>query len=102
LALKQYEKMTAGATDTRIHRQQAFTLAKIGRELEAIPIFEEQMRQKPGDFYVHSAYISACTRVNELDRALAFYQDLAERYPKEKGLYGRIRRVQAAMNKKGG
>jgi tetratricopeptide (TPR) repeat protein len=99
LALKQYEKLASGVSDARIHRQQAFTLAKNGRELEAIPIFEEQMRQKPGDFYVHSAYISACTRVNELDRALAFYQDLAERYPEEKGLYGRIRKVQAAKRK---
>lgn len=93
LALKQYEKMAHTSSDISIHRKQAFVLAKSGREPEAITLMEELLRLNPKDFYIHSAYIPACKRIKQLDRALEFYQKLLESHPEEKSLYGRMRKL---------
>ena len=83
LALKQYEKIVNIASDPNIHRKKAFALAKSGREPEAIALMEELLKLNPKDYYVHSAYIPACRRVKQLDRAMEFYQKLLESYPAE-------------------
>jgi len=93
LALKAYEKLDQGAANPFIQRKQAFALAKSGREKEAIPIMEELLKEKPGDFYLNSGYQGACRRSGQLDRAIAFYNDLIERHPQEKSLYGWIKRI---------
>ena len=80
LALKQYTELSRSGSDHRIHRQQAFALAKSGKELEAIPIMEELLKLDPRDFYIHSAYIPACKRARQLTGALAFYQKLLESF----------------------
>jgi tetratricopeptide (TPR) repeat protein len=98
LALKQYEKIVHSTSNTSIHRKQAFALAKSGREPEAIALMEELLRLNPKDFYLHSAYIPACKRVKQLDRALAFYQKLLESHPEEKSLYGRMRKLKNLMD----
>jgi len=46
---------------------------------------------------VHTAYTAACRRANCLPRAQEFYQDLLRQHPEAKGIYGRLRRVAAAM-----
>jgi tetratricopeptide (TPR) repeat protein len=97
LALKQYEKIAHTATDPNIHRKKAFALAKSGREPEAIALMEELLRLNPKDFYVHSAYIPACRRVKQLDRAVEFYQRLLESHPTEKSIYGRLKKLKNEM-----
>lgn len=96
-ALAQYEKLAQSGPDPRIQRKEAFVLAKSGRELEAIPIMEELLRQQPSDVYVHSAYHAACRRVGRLAAALAFYQALIGLHPDLKNLYGHIRRIKKAL-----
>jgi len=54
---------------------------------------EELLRQDATNIYLHSSYASACRRAGLLERAEQFYVDLLERYPEEKGLYGRLRSV---------
>jgi len=93
LALKQYEKIVNIASDPNIHRKKAFALAKSGREPEAIALMEELLKLNPKDYYVHSAYIPACRRVKQLDRAMEFYQKLLESYPAEKSIYGRLKKL---------
>jgi len=88
-----YEKMAQGKPTARVERKRAFALAKSGREAEAIPIMEELLRQDAADVYVHSAYAAACRRAGMLERAEDLYVELLERYPEEKGLYGRLRNV---------
>jgi len=100
LAMKQYVGMTQIKADPRIYRKQAFTLAKSGREPEAIPLMEELLKLNPKDFYLHSAYIPACRRAGQLDRALTFYEELIETHPEEKQLYGRIRKIKNPLEKK--
>jgi tetratricopeptide (TPR) repeat protein len=97
LALKQYEKMVHTASDPNIHRKKAFALAKSGREPEAIALMEELLKLNPKDFYVHSAYIPACRRVKQLDRAMEFYQKLLESHPAEKSIYGRLKKLKNTM-----
>ena len=97
LALKQYEKLVNIASDPNIHRKKAFALAKSGREPEAIPLMEELLKLNPKDFYVHSAYIPACRRVKQLDRAMEFYQKLLESHPDEKSIYGRLKKLQKSI-----
>ena len=98
LALKQYEKMVHTGSDPNIHRKKAFALAKSGREPEAIALMEELLKLNPKDFYVHSAYIPACRRVKQLDRAMEFYQKLLESHPAEKSIYGRLKKLEKLMN----
>jgi len=97
LALKQYEKIVNIASDPNIHRKKAFALAKSGREPEAIALMEELLKLNPKDYYVHSAYIPACRRAKQLDRAVEFYQKLLESYPAEKSIYGRLKKLKNTM-----
>jgi tetratricopeptide (TPR) repeat protein len=99
-AVEQYEKMSQGAADPAVLRKQAFALAKSGREDRAVPLMEELLRLAPDDMYLHSAYLPACTRLGDVDRAWKFYHELLALHPQSKGLYGRLKRVQNAMEKK--
>jgi tetratricopeptide (TPR) repeat protein len=99
-AVEQYEKMSRGAADPAVLRKQAFALAKSGHEDRAIPLMEELLRLDPDDMYLHAAYLPACTRLGELERAWKFYHELLALHPRSKGLYGRLKRVQTSMEKK--
>jgi tetratricopeptide (TPR) repeat protein len=90
-ALKEYEKLEAQGAGHRATRQQAFLLAKTGKEREAIPLLEELLRADPRDMYLHSSYEAACRRVGEAERPIDFYQALLSLHPEAKGLYGRIK-----------
>ncbi len=92
-ALDQYAKLAAKRPHPRVTRKQAFTLAKSGRETEAIPLMEELLRLDPADHYVHAAYGAACGRADELDRAEAFYRELIAAHPEHKPLHGRLRKI---------
>ncbi|MEW6442389.1 MAG: hypothetical protein AB1640_15740 [bacterium] len=96
-ALGQYERLAASAPQTRIQRQQLFTLAKAGGEKEAIPLMEEHLRQDPTDFFMHNAYQGACRRAGELARSRGFYQEMVARFPKERSLYGRLRKIEKML-----
>ena len=96
--MEQYEKMVNATSDTNIHRKQAFALAKSGRELEAVALMEELLRLNPKDYYVHNAYIPACRRAKQLDRAVEFYQRLLESHPEQKSIYGLIKKLKKVMN----
>jgi len=96
-ALGQYEKLSAVGPDVRIQKKQIYALAKAGREQEALPLMEEQLRLSPADFYMHTAYDGACARLGDLERKRAFYQELISRYPDEKSLYGRLRKLEKIL-----
>ncbi|MBW1698181.1 MAG: tetratricopeptide repeat protein [Deltaproteobacteria bacterium] len=94
LALEQYAKLTRGQANPKIYQKQAFALAKSGKELEAIPLMEELLRENPRDYYLHKAYIPACKRAGRLQQALRFYKELVMSNPEEKPLLGRIKMIQ--------
>jgi len=96
-ALQEYEKLESGGVDPKIQRQQAFTLAKSGREKEALPLLEESLRADPNDKYLHASYKAACGRIGEVERAVNFYQALLGQHPGVKSLYGHIRRMQGKL-----
>jgi pentatricopeptide repeat protein len=62
---------------------------------------EELLRLAPDDMYLHSAYVPACTRLGDVDRAWKFYHELQSLHPESKGIYGRLKRVQKILEKKG-
>ncbi|MBN1984040.1 MAG: hypothetical protein JW795_21095 [Chitinivibrionales bacterium] len=78
-------------------RMQAFLLVKDGKEQEALPLFEELLRLNPKDNFVHNSYVAAVLRIPAAARADAFYAELIKRYPDEKLLCGRARKIQQAM-----
>ncbi len=84
-------------TGNRPQRNQAFLLARTGREREAIPLMEELLSLDPRDVYLHSSYAAACSRVREVERAIEFYVRLMGKFPQEKGLYGRINRLKKKL-----
>ena len=94
-----YADLAQSAPESRIHRKRAFALAKSGHELEAIPIIEELLKLNPKDLYLHSAYVPACRRVRQLERALQFYEELLQLNPEENSLYGRIRKIKNLVGK---
>ena len=97
LAVKLYEKLESTGSDRRIQAKRAFALAKSGRELEAMDIFEELLKIDPGDIYLHSSYGAACRRMGEIERSINFYNLLLSMHPSEKGLYGRISRMRRVL-----
>jgi Flp pilus assembly protein TadD len=96
-AMKAYERIGAEGEQARIQKQKAFTLAKSGREAEAIALLEELLKLEPKDRYLHASYAAACRRVGELERAINFYNQLLGRHPEERSLYGRIKGLQKKL-----
>lgn len=100
-AVEQYTKLAHQQGNPRILRQQAFALAKSGRELEALPIMEELLRLDPRDMYIHTSYTAACQRVDKLEHAWKFYHELLALHPDEKTLLGRLRKLQKRLESAG-
>ena len=96
-AIKAYERLGAEGEQVKIQKKKVFTMAKSGREMEAIPLLEELLKAEPADIYVHASYGAACRRVGDLERAVNFYHQLLGLYPEERGLYGRIKRLQKQL-----
>jgi tetratricopeptide (TPR) repeat protein len=100
-ALTQYAKMEHKTQDQSITRQKAFALAKSGHEHEAIPLLEEFLRLDPTNIYLHNSYTGANNRINTLERVWKFYHELIGRFPDEKTLLGRVKKVQKILEKNG-
>ncbi len=96
-ALTQYEKLERKGQNLSISRQKAFTLAKTGHELEAIPLLEELLRFNPTDMFLHRSYTSANNRIKSPQRILKFYHELLSLFPNEKTLMGRIKKIQKQL-----
>lgn len=96
-AMKAYEKIAAQGEQSRIQKKKAFTLARSGREQEALPLLEELLKAEPADQYLHSSYAAACRRIGELERAINFYNKLLGLHPGERSLYGRIKKLQKRL-----
>jgi tetratricopeptide (TPR) repeat protein len=101
-AARQYGKLLEKKATPSLQRRQVFALAKSGRESDAIPMFEELLRDAPADMYLNNGYIGACGRAGALERAWAFYHDLMVLHPAEKSLFGRLSRVRKGIEKCGG
>ena len=100
-AMKAYEKIGAEGEQARVQKKKAFTMAKSGREREAIPLLEELLKAEPGDRYLHSSYAAACRRIGEVERAINFYHRLLGLHPEERSLYGRIKGLQKRLEEGG-
>jgi tetratricopeptide (TPR) repeat protein len=100
-AVKAYETIAAQGEQSRIQKKKAFTLAKSGREEEALPLLEELLKNEPADRYLHSSYAAACRRIGELERAINFYDKLLTLHPEEHSLYGRIRGLKRRLEEGG-
>ena len=98
-AIKAYAKIETGGANLRIQQKRAFTLAKTGREKEAIPMLEELLRAEPKNKYLRSSYEAACSRIGEIEGAINFYNRLLGLFPEERSLYGRINRLKARLEK---
>ena len=97
LAVKVYRKIKETGATSRIHKKEAFALAKANREEEAIPLLEELLRSEPGDMYLHSSYAAACKRIGQIERSINFYNSLLTLHPEERHLYGRMARLRQKL-----
>ncbi len=100
-AIKTYETLGVEGEHVKIQKKKVFTMAKSGREQEAIPLLEELLKSEPGDMYLHSCYAAACRRIEELERAINFYHQLLGLHPEQRSLYGRIRGLQKKLEARG-
>ncbi|UCF98551.1 MAG: tetratricopeptide repeat protein [Spirochaetaceae bacterium] len=100
-AVKAYETIGAQGEQSRIQKKKAFTLAKSGREGEALPLLEELLKNEPADKYLHSSYAAACRRIGDLERAINFYNKLLTLHPEQRSLYGRIKGLMRKLEEQG-
>lgn len=96
--LGQYDRLSAKNDNPFIVRRKAFSLAKSGKETEAIPVFEELLRQNPDDQYVNNAYIAAARRAGYLQKARTFYHELIGKFPEVTTIYTRASKIAREMN----
>lgn len=92
-AIGQYNRLAGTSGDPSIARRKIFALAKNGREAEALPLLEELLRADPADQYAHNAYVAAARRMRYLDSVWKFYHELLGRFPDQKHLYGRLKKL---------
>lgn len=100
-AVRAYETIGAEGEQGRIQKKKAFTLAKSGREQEALPLLEELLKREPADRYLHASYAAACRRIGELERGINFYNALLTQHPGERSLYGRIKGLKRKLEELG-
>lgn len=73
--------------------RKAFTLAKTGRERDAVQLMEVVLRKDPCNEYVNNGYIAAARRIGYMVPAMKFYQELSRLHPEEQGLHHYVRKV---------
>lgn len=97
VAIAQFNKISSKLTSNSVIRQKAFILAKSNKEAEALPLMEELLRIDPDDMYVHSAYMAAAKRMNYVETAWNFYNNLISKFPDNKKLYGKLKAMQKLL-----
>lgn len=71
----------------------AFALAKTEKIDRAYELFKEALMKSPADFYLNQSFLSAAKKLHQEEDAHEFYQRLLRRYPNERRIYGRLRKL---------
>lgn len=79
-----------------------YSLRRLGRREEAWPLLKLLLFHHPGDVTAKSSLIKDAVDLGKEKETLLFFEELIQKYPERKELYGTIRKLQNAAAGKGG
>jgi len=88
--------------NTQVLSQYLFALRRSDRKKEAWPLLKELLNRRPDDVTAKSSLLKDAVELNKEEEAAAFFEELLEKYPERKELFGAIRKMQRAIENKEG
>ena len=82
--------------------QMLYSLRRLGRHEEAWPLLKLVLMQRPGDVTAKSSLLKDAVELGKEQEATIFFEELLQKYPQRKELYGAIRKLQNAVARKDG
>ncbi len=82
--------------------QMLYSLRRLGRHEEAWPLLKLVLLHRPGDVTAKSSLLKDAVELGKENETELFFEELLQKYPQRKELYGAIRKLQnSAAHKKG-
>ncbi len=82
--------------------QLLYSLRRLGRQEEAWPLLKLLLYHRPGDVTAKSSLVKDAVDLGKEKETLLFFEELIQKYPERKELYGTIRKLHNAAAGKGG
>lgn len=82
--------------------QYLFALRRTGLNEEAWPLLKELLFRRPDDITAKSSLIKDARDLNKEEETALFFEELLEKYPERKELFGAIRKLRRAIEQKEG
>jgi tetratricopeptide (TPR) repeat protein len=82
--------------------QLLYSLRRLGRHEEAWPLLKLVLMQRPGDVTAKSSLLKDAVELGKEQETVLFFEELLQKYPQRKELYGAIRKLQNAAARKDG
>ena len=82
--------------------QYLFALRRSGRKEDAWPLLKELLSWRPDDVTAKSSLLKDAGDLNIEEEAALFFEELLEKYPERKELFGAIRKLRKAIGQKEG
>ncbi len=82
--------------------QVLYSLRRLGRHEEAWPLLKLVLLQRPGDVTAKSSLLKDAIDLGKEKETALFFEELLQKYPQRKELYGAIRKMQNAATRKEG
>ena len=103
MAVKAYRQAYELDTqNTQALSQYLFALRRSDLKKEAWPLLKELLHQRPDDVSAKSSLLKDAGELNKEKEAAAFLEELLEKYPERKELFGAIKKMQKAIENKEG
>lgn len=80
--------------------QYLFALRRCGRKKEAWPLLKELLNRRPDDVTAKSSLLKDAGELNKEEEAVSFFEELLEKHPERKELFGAIRKMHRAIKHK--
>ncbi len=88
--------------NTQALSQYLFSLRRSGRKNDAWPLLKELLTRRPDDVTAKSSLLKDAGELNKEEEAASFFEELLEKYPERKELFGAIRKMHKAVEQKEG
>lgn len=96
-AAEEYRAAHALAPENSFYAEQlAFTLYRLARYEEALPLLKAAAERRPEDQVVRSALVKAFAAAGRAAEGAAFFSELVARYPHCRAIWGAVRRLEKA------
>ncbi len=88
--------------NTQALSQYLFALRRSGRKKDAWPLLKELLDRRPDDVTAKSSLLKDAGELNKEEETASFFEELLDKYPERKELFGAIRKMRKAIEQKEG